>query len=194
MTTGRGLSTNGGGDMRDQIDGVEYRERRIIKPMIVVGILTTLGMGGAMAVKPPGFAWLAGSVVLANILFWIYLMGPVAVVTVRWDTLEVNNAIFKYMIPRARIVAVEPDGAHTILVRAEPDWCISIGAFESPFASDIRSASEQAEEARRLETVLAAHAPVDDHRAVTRSVRWANPLGVCLGIIGMLAIAFLSEN
>ncbi len=192
--TGQGLAADGGGGMGDRIGGIEYRVRRTDKTSLVLWALMMVGIGAATAARPSGPGLLAGGAILVNLLCWFYLLGPAAVVTVWPDALEVTNVVFRYVIPRACIVAIEPRGGLDVWVRVEPDRLISVSALTYWWSKYFVHADRVAERAGQLAAVLAAHSAVDDHRGVTRRLRWANVLAPCLCIIMLLLPLYLMRN
>jgi hypothetical protein len=187
------LSRDSGGSVPDQVDGIEYHVRRKYQASIILAVFSTVAIVGVIAVQPSGFARLACAVILANLLLWLYLLGPAVVATVRRDRLEVTNAMVTYVIPRARVVAVEDD-SFGVKVRVESGRRITIGALSrTRNLPQPPSQKELAAQAGRLKAVL-ARATVDDHSEVTRKIRWANLLGVCLGMVGLLVLFYLSRN
>jgi hypothetical protein len=173
--------------VHDQRGDVRYH-RRYLKPTpFVMAAFTTLGFGAAMVILHSGIVTMLGLIAIFTLLTGCYLEGPAKSVTVRNDTLEVRNSFFRYVIPPARILAIDHVEDFGVRVRVEGDDVIRVGAF-SRSQLRFRRLSEaelQANAGSLTDALFATPAPAD-HREVERRYRWGNVLLAAAALTALL--------
>jgi hypothetical protein len=161
-----------------------------------LAIFLTLGFGAMIAIARSGAAVLFGLIALFNILMWLYLDGPASSATVRWGTLEISNPIVRYMVPREHVVSIESFdrlGVRVSLAGGRRVWvrALSFGRYRlrNPTRQEILA------RANRLgEALSASPAAADAHPELETRYRWANLLGICIGVIGLGVGFYLSHH
>lgn len=176
-------------------DGRDYRVRRMESaPFVAAGCLV-LATGAMVAIRQSGTALLFGLICLVNVLMWFYVAGPAASVTVRRDTLEISNPLVRHLIPRWRVVSIEPVNRVGIWVRLEGNKLIWVQALSRGlFRWTNPSQAELLVRANRLGEALSATPAPRDLREVETTYRWANLLGICIGAIGLGVLLYVSQH
>lgn len=176
-------------------DGRDYRVRRMGSAPFVAAGFAVLATGAMVAVDRSGTALLFGLICLLNVLMWLYVAGPAASVTVRRDTLEISNPLVRHLIPRWRVVSIEPVNRIGIWVRLEGNKLIWVQALSRGlFRWTNPSRAVLLGRANRLGEALSATPAPRDFREAETTYRWANLLGICIGAIGLGVLLYVSQH
>jgi hypothetical protein len=175
--------------VQDQRSDVRLH-RRYLKPApFVTAAIVILVSGGAIVISPLGIITVCCLICMAFFVIMCYLEGPTKSVTVRRDTLEVNNTISRYLVPAARILSIEYRGGLGVLVRVEGDKTIWIGAMSrsylrgrDPYLYELKANANSLTDA-----LFAAPVPAD-HRPVQKRYRWFNLFLYAAVAIGLLTL------
>jgi hypothetical protein len=148
-------------------------------PFVILAASVILPAGVAIAATHNMIAALGISVLVVNHLIWIYLNGPASSVTVRGDTLRINNATRRHVIPRSSVLSIDHFDSVGIRVRIEGERLIWVDAF-SRGTRQWRRPSGQALEAQAKELSDALFtAPAPDHyREPEKAYRWPNLIAI----------------
>lgn len=154
-----------------------------------------LATGAMVAIDQSATALLFGLIGLLNVLMWFYVAGPAASVTVRRDTLEISNPLVRHLIPRGKVVSIEPVNRVGIWVRLEGNRVIWVQALSRGlFRWANPSRAELLARANRLGEALSATPAPRDFREVETTYRWANLFGICIGAIGLGVLLYVSRH
>jgi hypothetical protein len=160
-------------------------------PFVTLGAVVTLVAGAAIAVTLSMTAALLILVLVANFLIWAYLQGPANSVTVRGDTLRINNMTRRYLIPRSSVLAIDPFDSVGIRVKIKGGRLIWIDAFSRGTNLWLRPSGQALEvQAKELSEALFDTSAPDNYREPETVYRWPNIIAIlfCLICVGAAVV------
>jgi hypothetical protein len=153
-------------------------------PFVTLGTSVTVAAVAGIAVTHSLTPALLIFVFVANFLVWAYLQGPSNSVTVRGDTLRINNVIRRYVIPRSSVLAIDHVDLLGIRVRRKSERPIWVDAFSRGTNLWLRPSGPALEaQAKELSDALFTTSAPDFYREPEKAYRWPNIIALAFSAI-----------